>query len=553
MDENVDNGIRDDHEGFTVTSIAPWQTDQSADHVAQSTTNAIALQEKNRWAKLAKLYNDRYLELFKEPQDEVKHRHHLQESQYGSVTWSKDDKEKFFQALTKNGRHDLQAISNMVKTKSTIEIQEYLHLLKEAEHERHMFYKSVKQASHAEIEAAVEIGPELEAKLEEASDALAAFQDNYDQAAARTRSQRFWLISSDIAAQIDKENDARSQDDNDGEMTADDGLSCLDYFKFGNMLELSKTLFMNMSVSRLHPHWKDLVEGDEQPSVTIEAANDLFKLCKSLTQRILQTAIFLAESRIRTTSSLDYTPSRTLKEADVAASLDVLRMPANAFDYWPAYLKRSGATIVVGGHKKGERSARVTMAEAQQVLAIERSEGRRMSLSRAVSISSNADTGSKNDVSPPASRHTDSSVGSAQMSSQDRAADSSYSESDDNKLVSCNSDASEAGSESDIKMQDQPNAHMSRKRRRRLLEEAEDEFMEELDQIASMKEDHELRKRLGWPVVNTDINVKLGRRPAKLRKMHEDLRDWTDIDYRQIWDSGSHNAYNGVEDPETIS
>lgn len=534
MDEDVDEP-RQSNDGGSDVGLAGTL-------IASYTSSATG---HDRWTKLSKLYNDTYLDLFNEAHSQPPAQHNLQDTQYGIVTWSTEEKSKFFEALARKGRHDLEAISAAVETKSIVEVAEYLHLLREAEKERHMFYASVKRASHAEIDAAVEVGPELEDKLEAVADALAAFQDHYDQAAARIKGSGLWLVDAANAQAIDEANDVREEQADD----EDEGISCLQFFKFGTMLELSKNLFMNTPPGSHHDHWTDLADGDE-PSVTVDAVQDFYNLVKSITMRLLQSALFLAESRIRATTSHEYTPSRALKEIDVEAALDVLGMPNSAFNYLPAYLERSKHTIVVGGHKKGERSAKVSLDEAKRILAMKQSEGRRMSLSRAVSVSSDADRSSESGHSVSASQRTDDELGLSQSSLQSHIASPEVSGADQSEISTVEDDGSEAGDDSDVDMSDQVNKHVSRKRRRRMLELAEDEFMEKLDQIASMREDTEIREKLGWPIMDVNDDVKLGRTPAKLRKMREDLQDWTEFEYRQPWESGLYKTLATDEMPQ---
>ena len=507
-----------------------------------------------KWKRLTKSYNDQYLELFNDSFRQGDVDEPLEVSQLGSIIWTSYEKRKFFDALARNGCRNLTALSDAVQTKSQVEIIEYVRRLKEAEVERQMFSVHAKNVSHPEIEAAIEIEPALDRKLDDAADALAAFQDYYDYAEAKLKYQGVWVIDSTAAAELaddhnDEKDEATEEDDTKVVSSAE---SAVELFRFDALIDLSAKLFMNMPEHRLHGHWQDYTEEDEEPAITIDAARDMYLLVKSLTQRVLQSAIFLAESRLRSMTRTDYSPTRIVKDIDIAAALDVLKMPSDSWDYWTGFAARNGLKIVLGGNSKRERNDNISLQKAKDILAVRATRGRRRSLSRLAELMSaesaplEAGSGQSEEVENHSGHLDDDGFESVQESQElDQ-----YHGSDTAHVPTAGSSSNFHGSdsehESDMDVDSSGDTgtsnnaknaiHVSRRRRRRLMEEAEDDFMERLDRANSISEAKRLRALLGFTDEDPEVAVDLGRRPRKMRKTEADLQDWTKITFRETWE-----------------
>ncbi|KAK5097041.1 hypothetical protein LTS08_007061 [Lithohypha guttulata] len=522
----------------------------SANDMLTADTTAHVLSATNnhgsaRWGRLAKSYSDQYVELFTAEYERGEVKRPLETSQLGSVIWTGEEKETFFEALARKGRHDLQALSNLVGTKSVVEVQDYLYRLKEAERERHMFFKHAKRIAHPEIDAAIDIDAELEDELEEAADALAALQDFYDESAAKSKGTGTQVIDSAFASTIDTANDAEEDGHQEEDLDTDDDQHGLQLFRFDMLLELSRALFMNMPNSSQHHHWLEIAEDNEEPSITIDAVESLFNLVKSITQRILQTAIFLAQSRIRSTTIANYSPSNVLKTDDIDAALNVLRMPADSFDYWIDYLKRSRSQIVLGGHRKGEQKAILALGDAQRMLSVRGTRGRRRSLS-AINMTSQKLNGDAGHIEERTDQHfdvisdDDDASHSFEASRTAQSLDSDGGSHAEEETASGN-DRRHSDDDTDRSGNSQrglSGGRLSYKRRRLMLEEAEDEFMESLDHAASIREGNYIRSLLGINIGEGELDFEPGRRPPKFRKTREELADWTDISYKSPWEHG---------------
>lgn len=507
-----------------------------------------------RWNRLSKHYNDLYLDFFLNSQSADDSFPPLVDSQFGSVTWTSSEKTRFFSALTRKGRHNLPELATAVGTKSVVEIKDYLTRLKEADTEHQMFASHAKNVSFAEMQIAVEINPALEGELEQAADALAAFQDKYDLAKARG-SGGLWLIDAGTAQAIDEQNKAREgrEENNAVERaeTDDRRAAALQMFHFETLLELSKSIFMNSAANGELSQWTDHAEEGEEPSLTVEVAEILYNLTKSLVQRILQTSLFLALSRLRSMTTRDYTPSKVLKDIDVVAALNILNMPVDSWDYWTHFPRRSGLCVVLGDHRKGQNEP-LTPEQVERVLSVRSSRGRHRSLSGIVSRSSQEPevTSDHETEGGPQQGHISMSIESEedQGFSADSGGENSQSSSldDDGDDDGSDSDSEEEGGaegqvtgDQNQEISSEPerqDAHRSRKRRRIMTDASQDDFLENLDHAAQLGEEYMLQQILG-PGGNTEEPVpELTRRPRTKRKTREDLQDWSEMEYRSSWE-----------------
>lgn len=533
--------IRDDDLALPEEGSSDLHHTQKAAGVPQLSVQDHSLAPQQiRWERLSKDYNEQYLDFFindrvPEGTDEA-----LNTSQYGSVTWTSDEKDRLFSALATKGRHDLPSLATDIGTKSVIEVKDYLSRLKAAEAEHQMFAPHAKNVSLAEIDAAVEISGEWENKLEQAADALAAFQDKYDLAKARG-SGGLWLIDTATAETIDAENEEREGRQMEGSLDLPEPGDNLDealrMFQFGTMLELSRSIFMNPADESGHDHWTEYAEEHEEPSLTVDATQVFYNLTKSLVQRILQTSIFLAKSRIRSTTTSDYAPSGILKDIDVVAALNVLNMPVDVWDYWTNYARRSGVCVVLGGHRKGQNEA-LTLEQVEMALSVRSSRGRHRSLSSIVSQSSQEpQSDSDGETGIDLTTHNLSQSIEAE-GDQDVAADETYENSSSESTTDVDDD--ETMEEAGIPAINDPSqgqkAYISRKRRRMMVEELQEEFLAKLDHASQVKEEHRLQEILGSGTIKAEPEDDLPRRPRGQRKTEEDLKDWSETAYHSLWE-----------------
>jgi len=512
---------------------------------------------KVRWKRLSKNYNDQYLDIFRQSQQTLDADQTLLASQIGSVTWTALEKRCFFDALARKGRHDLPAIAAAVGSKSEIEVAQLLLKLKDAGVDRQRYSQYSKNITHAEIDSAVEIDEELDHLLEDAADALAAFQDYYDLSAEKNRSNGIWLIDSSTAAYLAEKCEAQEDNGTEGDLevdfTSENGRdNALELFHVDTMLELSRIVFMNSPPHGNLDHWAEVAEDDEEPSITIDALQSYYSLVKGLVQRVLQSAIFLAKSRLRSSTTYEYTPTAVLKDIDVLAALNILNLPADSFESWAAFPRRSGVNVVAGLHQKGGTDTKLlSLQQVENALSVRASRGRRRSLSSMTSISSLDQDGENEQATDDGSNslpNQENPRGDAQGQSRGSTSrrtrrNSSPSDGTTGDLTSSDADRSSTDSLSDtgsdvdeLAAAEEVILQLSRKRRRIMLEQAQDEFLEELDNSASIKEAARLRGVLGFADGEENHERGLGKRPKTLRKTEEELQDWSDVVYCSSWE-----------------
>lgn len=498
--------------------------------------------QQARWARLSRFYNDQYLDFFIKDSRPAAANTTLTISQYGAVMWTDTEKEAFFSALALKGRHNLTELAAIIGTKSVIEIRDYLDRLKTADAEHQMFAPHAKNVSLADMDAAVEVTEACEERLERAADALAAFQEKYDLAKLKGDGD-LWLIETTTAEAIDQENETRERQMENDELPVEafqsdgvqDNTLCL--FHFQTMLELSRALFMNTADGSKHDHWTVCAEDEEEPSLTVDAARMLYNLVKSLTQRVLQTAIFLAHSRISSATTSLYTPTETLKDIDVVAALRVLNLPIDSWDYWTNFPRRSGVDIVLGHHRKGQNNP-LTLEQVESTLSVQSSRGRRSSLSSLVSQSSQEGlSGFEGETGEEVSDSSPQNFSEEELSRDGSPSDNADCQNE--TVTSAGEDYSELEDESASGNRDMASAtehQISRKRRRIMMEELQDEYLERLDRSAQLREEVLLQNLFSPDIIKEEPEEDLPRRPRVPRKTEEDLKDWSERVYYSSWE-----------------
>lgn len=150
-------------------------------------------------------YNDAYRELFNDhvrlaaspfqPSEQV---HHYT-TQIGASTWSAQEQAILFAALQRLGKDNTAAIASAIGTKSVAETRQLLLLLHDA------------TAKHGDagvtlrdIPAAIEISNECDEQLAIAADALAWFQESFEEKEEQEKYENYWLITPAIAEEIEQ-------------------------------------------------------------------------------------------------------------------------------------------------------------------------------------------------------------------------------------------------------------------------------------------------------------------------------------------------------------
>ena len=149
-------------------------------------------------------YNDGYRVLFNKDVSCAAARFETSETtqsyatQDGTSIWSMEEQAIFFAALERLGKDDIPGIAHAVGTKSIPETRAMLLLLQDAATKQ-----SDAQITLRDIPAAIEVGSECIEQLDGAGEALAWHQERYEASQEQEKFGDYWLITSDIAEEID--------------------------------------------------------------------------------------------------------------------------------------------------------------------------------------------------------------------------------------------------------------------------------------------------------------------------------------------------------------
>ncbi len=546
MDSSHDQDRRDDQIDFYQDNTLLNDDDNAQEEHAIDTSprpspddpSSISFPHR-KWNRLRKYYNDQYLELFKttfDPDEDHRFNGHLPPTQLGAVLWHPDEKAKLYRALCRKGRHDLPALADLVSSKSVIEIKAYLDNLREQETDRQRFEPQPKNVSHAEILAAVEIGPACEAVLDRSADALLAFQDQYDRIAGQ-QANDLWLIDHDVSGELDEKTEDAGvgyevdEQETDGKATST-SKRAIELFRLSVFLELSERLFMNKGVEN-PDSWQNLAEAGERPSLTLDTASLLYDLIVNFLRRLVQSCLFITQSRVRASTTREYRPRGIVRTEDVIAALDVLGVVKNARSYWVELARRNGLKIVDDAHRRGV-DINAALAYDDVVESLSQS-------GRSRSVSAGQRAGFKDYASSE-----ESSDYSGGTESEDDLGDNS--EEDDlqepedriSPLGEVDQDlVHDPQIEGDVHESERhPAMHISRHQRLPLLEDDQDEYLEKMDQAARQQEEAQLLSLLGAEGVRKikeeDLDG-LGVRPREARKSVEDCVGWA-VNYQGEWE-----------------
>jgi RNA polymerase I-specific transcription initiation factor RRN5 len=345
---------------------------------SQSDTSNIAAR---RW-DVEGSYNDNYRRLFNEVVSEAASRFvpptsvvqpaAAPKARIGASVWSAKEKEIFFAALERLGKHDLPGIAEAIGTKSLPEVQELLLLLQDG-----VPAGKKTEVMLRDVEAAFEISLTCTERLELAGNALALFQERFEAREEQDKYGEYWLITPDVAERIEaavrpphespeqssplgRENDVVPED------PASIGPSppILQDVPEGNLLhvktllELSSSIFMNSSptLNFPFPNWSTIVtHPGEAPSIYRTALKDFHTLVVSITSRLIQASINQATARIRSNDwRTKRGPHPCIIKQDVFTALDILNMPRNGRERWRGVARRCGLRVRKGKVRRNE-------------------------------------------------------------------------------------------------------------------------------------------------------------------------------------------------------
>ncbi|KAI4162493.1 MAG: hypothetical protein LQ342_003908 [Letrouitia transgressa] len=271
----------------------------------------------------------------------------LQPSQVGATVWSGAEKDSFFRALARRGRHDLSAIALEICTKNEFEIHEYLQLLQGTLAKIHLFSRRLETLNIHDVPAAFEISEKCCVQMEKSGDALALLQQATETELEKKKYPESWLLTPKIARTIE----SRLREGEEGEREIYKATPSARVLDLKAFLHLSSTIFMNSQIPE--SNWRYYAESKEKPSILHTAFQDIHNLTISLTKKIISSSLFVAMSRIRATKSSTHKPRNFVRRQDVLAALKILNINRRVKPSWAQIAKRCGVHV-----REGDRGRR---------------------------------------------------------------------------------------------------------------------------------------------------------------------------------------------------
>lgn len=453
----------------------------------------------------------------------------LRGSQIGSSVWTGDEKDVFFSALSRLGRHDTHGIALRIGSKSELEVQEYTQLLHQGLQDRDAFRQPIFELT--DLPAAFEIGDECTGLLERAGDGLATRQECSEEEKEKDKWGDLWLLTTPICKSIEK------QRRESGEQSLEKSLPAANLLDLKNWLELPRKVFMNSSGPREDENWQCFVEPGETPAIRATAFEDFHSLAVSVTKRLMSTVLFCTMSRRRAIHSTGIKHAEIVVD-DIEAAVRILGLKHNSLDFWTESARRNDLDVFDLDEDSGE-NIDLTYDEVEAALR----QTRRRSRSRSRSMSRG----------PHSGRSAPSSVeGGRDQDSTDSMTESLGSGSDDDSLSDQESDLLSNPSlddedeltdvsESQVKSQNSQLEEARKKKSEDIKAEirAQEDYIEAYDHEASQTEENRLRNLLrhSSPIEIKPEPLDTHERPKPSRKEPFDV-DWKDrIEYWSPWET----------------
>lgn len=473
--------------------------------------------------RLKSLYNDDYRVLFNSTVKEVESKSSsetdelLQESQIGVTVWSSEEKAAYFRSLARRGRQDIQSIATDIGSKSESEVCVYSDILLKAAMGQQNYETHEKLPDTSDLKAALEVRGDCCAALDLAAEALSALRQVEEETAEKKRHKDLALLTPKIARWVERcvavgneSNDEVSQ-----------RIPAAKLLNLSNFLALSKRFFMNSVL--VEDNWRSHATRDNNsPSILYTAFSDFHAISISITQRLVQSTLFFAMSRLRATSASGQSKPRSqVRQRDVMAALNVLGMQPDAKAFWARVARKCKLRVYDKVRQRQVFGKRYSYVEVERLLGPSRINDRDSPEITAEDVNISM---SRKSPAPTVSSAT-TSKDSFWSDSVSTEADGSNPQSNDEGLLEKPLDST--------KRQDSHGPFP-------------DASLESLDQQASLNEERRLWEMLGNDPVEKmqSVDLKLLSGPISKRRHKEHLLDWRDgLDYAEEWETHDSLAY----------
>lgn len=283
----------------------------------------------------------------------------LPASQIGLISWTSTEKEIFFEALSRLGRDDVPGIASRIRTKGVMEVRQYMKLLDDALTQRKQ-HNELASLELVDFPAAVEIGTDCSDILEDAADALAGRQENHEEGYERQKWGDDFVLTTKNCEELEEE-----LEEEDGQ---EHQSSPFTLFHLPVWLKLSETVFLNSAQE--DNNWEFV--SDERPSIRLTALEDFHSLALSMTTRLITSASYITESRIRAKRALYPTKTRDIvKRRDMEAAIASLGLTPTRTNFWGKCPRRLGLHVYEERpHRKDTQVEPFTYDEVEQELGV---------------------------------------------------------------------------------------------------------------------------------------------------------------------------------------
>lgn len=493
-----------------------------------------------RSKRLKSSYNDGYRGLFNSTVKEIASNQSetdnlLQETQIGVTVWSSEEKGAFFRALARRGRQDIRGIASDMGSKSESEVYLYSNMLYKAVVEQQIYETRKISLDTSKLEAALEIGGDCCAALDLSAEALSVLQQNEEEKAEKKRHKDLALLTPRIARWV--ESCVLATEGGKEEVSHLQQIPAAKLLNLKNFLALSKRFFMNSTIAE--NNWRSYTDlKTKSPSIMYTAFSDFHALIFSIAQRLVQSSLFFAMSRLRAMSrSGHYTPRPHVRRRDVIAALNVLGMETDAKAFWARAAQKCKLRVYDKVRHRQVFGKRYSYVEVERILSPNTTSGQDKpeKFVRDTSKSRKGRTFTESSAS--------ASEGLASSDSISIEADESSALSNDEDLSTTHLDPTN-GQDHNQDGRDQ----------------LQDVYAEAIDQQASRNEECRLWELLGEDAAETMEleDVMLPKGPFLNRKKKEQLDDWRNwVDYAGDWEThetpvfgSSFASYGGFERDE---
>ncbi|KAF3903158.1 hypothetical protein ABW21_db0207871 [Orbilia brochopaga] len=309
--------------------------------------------KKNTRGKSKPLVNEPYRELLNQAIDDARTRTvypdvvNFDPSEITGVHWSVAEKQRFFRALPRVGRHNAVALAAEVVSKSVVEVQGYLYALERALGERlakqHLPRYSLPMME--DIPAAVEVSEECEAALEEEADRTAEYIAQLER---KERGEGLEIIDVDNAREMQARRITGERPDE----------ALIEPWSW---ISLSQRIFMASKQD----------QSTDRPTIQKCTLEDMTALITSVTRRLVHMSLFQAHQRLKNTSRGRNHPPEVLFR-DTAAAIKMLGMPTTSEEYWRQLPRRMKLNILKGeeGVGRGLAPDYMSYEEVEEALKV---------------------------------------------------------------------------------------------------------------------------------------------------------------------------------------